>query len=632
MHPGSLTPRLLIAAIVVSASLTMPDPSAEAMTAPAAETAVASAQEPREIDLAGYLATSPALAGVQVDLSQVTGSITGFRVISERYAPTGTLGYKQSTFTNGTSRPQTFHTTATSVDTTNETTYTVGHTITVGATFTYKKTVGIPGNNYEWSLSTFINYAAKLENAYKVSTTYKVALMQQPIEVGAGETVVVKEWYEQGRYDATAALTLELSGDIAFTACGQTVRAPIGAVLARRAELGLAPLPSWLAVDGDRVVLTSDLTFTSTPAVRQVVEVEPAAASGESTVRIYSQPEPVFASTPEVRPLATRAHPAPSSFSGPPTCTPKTSDGSAILLPDGRILDPEWGTEIPGPQGVLFSAVSGARWHGVGTFLSAIDTAGNAYWFSRGGSFGKIPLPTTAVQTVDGVAILGQDGNVYNAGTGGRIPSPSGVRFVAVSGVHHYRDAFYFSAIGTDGNAYWSDRGSAFRRLNLPAVPVRTVDGAVLVTADGRLFTANDGREIALPVGVRPASVSGTVIWHDSDAWPSSIGSLASGYNPVVTVVDDRGNIFASVNGSPLAWRRDAGSATRDGGVGLTRDGQIFTTFYEWAPSPKTPPGVTFVAVSAGPDSLLSPTISAVASDGRIFWLSYGGPFREVDY
>lgn len=632
MPPGSLS-RGLVAATLVAAGLTSLSPAqATGVTDHSAELSVR-AQPTDTFDLATYLAASPTFAGTQIDLSGVEGTVVSYQIISSNYTKSDALGYKETEVTNNTDRDQTFTTPKMAVESLNETTYTVGHTFTVGATFSYKVTQGIPGNGIEYSFSMTVGYAAKLENAYKVSTKSLVELPAQDIVVGPGQTTVVSEWYERGQYDETGSLVLRLSGNIAFTACGVTVRAPIGAVLARPQDWGLGPLPSWARTDGNDVILTTDLAYHATPAVKLYGKA--VLKDGSSEPREWSSPNPSSASSPATpRSAAPTVAGAGTSapFAGPPRCLPKTSDGSAILLPDGRVLDPEWGTEIVGPRGVVFSAVSGARWHGVGTFLSAIDTAGNAYWFSRGGTFSKISLPTSAVQTADGVAILGRDGNVYDAGTGRRITSPSGVRFVAVSGVHHNGDAFYYSAIGTDGKAYWSDRGGAFRRLSLPASPVRTIDGAVLVTADGRLFTADEGREIAIPQGLRPTSISGSVLWDDHDAHVSEIGLLSGPYNPVVTVVDDRGNIFASVDGSPLAWRRGAGSTTSDGGVGLTRDGQVFTTFHEWAPSPATPPGVTFVAVSAGPDSLLMPTISAIASDGRIFWLSRGGTFREVDY
>lgn len=636
-----ITGALALALVVICSLLTGVPATAEPARAPGV--AAAASASPQSFDLATYLASSPIFEEGEVDLSGVRGAITGYTVLSESYVPTGMLAYKEGSFPNNSDTDQVQGTSLRTESATVQTAYTVGHTFTAGASFTWENKVTAGPVTSGWTVNVFFNYAAKIENQWTSSQTSTITLPSQSVRVPPHSLITVKEWYEQGRYDAQVQLDLAVSGSIRYTACGQTVTAPIGAVLAHASELGLPPLPSWVIPTGDSVTVQSEMTYMSTPAVKQVVETS---APSALPTRIVGMQEPVLGTTigqqVGTRSATTKSAPsasaAPSWFSSPPRCHPVTVDGSAILLPDGRIIDPEHGTEVPGPSGVRFAAVSGARWKGIGTFLSAIDTDGNAYWFSRGGSFSKFTLPTEITKTADGVALLGADGNVYDAGNGRRISAPSGTRFVDVSGVHHYGDAFYFSAIGRDGKAYWSERGDTFTRLNLPVRALDTIDGTVILGEGGRLFLARTGQEIQNPDGMTPASVSGTVDWGGGrgggrwDEWGDDDGRFSRGYNSLVTVVDSRSGIWISINGSPLEYRRWDGGITRDGLVGVTHNGYAFGTLYETDNAPSNPPGTLIESISAGPDWLTYHAVSAVTTDGRVFWSNDGSAFREVNY
>lgn len=200
-----------------------------------------------------------------------------------------------------------------------------------------------------------------------------------------------------------------------------------------------------------------------------------------------------------------------AKVTSPATAT-MTADGTVLLGSDGRAYF-AGGGRVPSPTGVRFSDVSGIHVPGTAVFVSAITPDGQAYWYNDGGALQRVPVPVPVVDTVDGLALLGADGNVYKASTGAKIGNPTNARMTAISGTHKYRTGIRYSAIDEDGDAYWTSDGENFTRVAL-AIPARsTVDGTVLLGADGRAYHAGSGTEYGMPPRVRFTAVAGVTVW-----------------------------------------------------------------------------------------------------------------------
>lgn len=189
-----------------------------------------------------------------------------------------------------------------------------------------------------------------------------------------------------------------------------------------------------------------------------------------------------------------------------------TADGTVLLGSDRRAYF-AGGGRVPSSSGVTFSDVSGVHVPGKAVFVSAITRDGQAYWYNNGGSLQRVSVPVRVTDTVDGLALLGADGNVYTASNGALIGNPTKARMIAVSATHKYQTGIRYSAIDEDGNAYWSINGASFTRVPV-AVPVRsTADGTVLLGADGRAYNTASGEAYPSPTGVRFTAVAGVTVW-----------------------------------------------------------------------------------------------------------------------
>ena len=195
-----------------------------------------------------------------------------------------------------------------------------------------------------------------------------------------------------------------------------------------------------------------------------------------------------------------------------PTKVTQTADGSALLGSNGLVYAPGAGARIASPDGVRFVDVSGIHVPGRAHFISAVASDGRAYWYDGNSPLRRVPVDVAIVDTADGVALLGADGNIYQASTGERIPNPHGARFVSVSGVHKYNTAIGYLAVSERGFAFWSQNGAAFAQIPLPVRVTMTADGCVLLGSDGQAYDAG-GNLIPNPSGKRFVSVSGLHDW-----------------------------------------------------------------------------------------------------------------------
>lgn len=191
-----------------------------------------------------------------------------------------------------------------------------------------------------------------------------------------------------------------------------------------------------------------------------------------------------------------------------PTKITQTADGSALLGSNGLVYAPGGGERIASPDGVRFVDVSGIHVPGRAHVISAVASDGRAYWYNGSGPLRRVPLEVKILDTVDGVALLGADGNIYQASTGERIPNPFGTRFVSVSGVHKYNTAIGYSAINDRGFAFWSQNGAAFAQTPLPVRVTMTADGCALLGSDGQVYDVA-GNLVPNFSGKRFVSVSG---------------------------------------------------------------------------------------------------------------------------
>lgn len=189
-----------------------------------------------------------------------------------------------------------------------------------------------------------------------------------------------------------------------------------------------------------------------------------------------------------------------------------TADGVVLLGSDGRAYF-AGGGRVPSPTGVTFTDVSGVLVPDKAVFVSAVTRDGQAYWYNNGGALQRVAVPTRVVDTVDGLALLGADGNVYTASTGTMIGNPTNAHMVAVSATHKYQTGIRYSAIDDQGRAYWSVDGAAFTRVPVPVDVASTADGTVLLGADGRAYNPTSGEAYPSPTDVYFTGVAGVTVW-----------------------------------------------------------------------------------------------------------------------
>ena len=607
------SPTLAAAAAIVvttalAASLLGPAPRSEALgSAP-------------DFDLMTYLNSGSALDGAVISAANVSATLVEYTARDVRFTPGAPLGYKAADLINSSQVPQNLTTVAAWVADARATSYTNKHTFAVG--YGYETQLSVKLGPFEGSSGSSINLDYSWTNEENVTTTETTTLIMSPqtVTVPAGSAARVEEWYERGTLDARIDLVGALHGTVRITRCGVTADIPLGQLIAARSELSLPELPEWMWPAGDSLHMSNTVDFTTTRATTQLVRITMTPLDSTSSTTTTRRLDPAPVSVPPVGPArgpkeVTRVSPQTrDSIAKLVACTPITADGAVILGADSAAHDPAWGSAIPHPSSVQFTAISGTNAPGQGLYVSALTADGSAYWSERARPFTRVVVPTSIIQTADGSALLGSNGLVYEP-AGRRIPSPSGVRFTDVSGYHAPGRSHGVVARATDGTAYASDSVGALKKVPVSVAIVDTADGVALLGADGNIYTTS-GKRIANPAGARFVAVSAAV-------------KIDAGI--VYSAIDDRGRAFWSANGSafvhaPLPTRA---TQTVDGCALLGANGQIYDPSGKAIPNPS---GVRFVAVSGLHDIGTAYYISAITENGAVYWSNNSGPFTEVSY
>ncbi|MFW8744955.1 beta strand repeat-containing protein, partial [Mesorhizobium japonicum] len=149
-----------------------------------------------------------------------------------------------------------------------------------------------------------------------------------------------------------------------------------------------------------------------------------------------------------------------------------TLSGNAVLGTDNLVYKVN-GANVPGPNGLTFTAASGAIDDTSGTWVtSAIGADNNAYYGSS--SLSKVTLSTGAIPkaTINGTVLLDAAGRAYRAADGSLMGGiPNGVTLTSVSAAQGVSGS-YVAAIGSDGIAYSAVAGAtSFSAVALSNAP-----------------------------------------------------------------------------------------------------------------------------------------------------------------
>ncbi len=231
-------------------------------------------------------------------------------------------------------------------------------------------------------------------------------------------------------------------------------------------------------------------------------------------------------------------------------------DADTVIGSDGNVYRASDGTKITAPSGVTMSSVH-AFAEGSTIYYTALGSDGKAYYtpYPNVTTFSAVALPSgvTTSSVPDGNTIIGSDGNLYRASTGGQVPTPSGVTLSPVRFMDS-NSTFFWTALGSNGKAYYGGT-SGLSAVALPSSAAQTVTGvtfggtaATSFSQNGTTVTAVTPGHTAGPVDVVVSTSAGST-YTLSQAFTYTAPAAVSGL--AVSGPDGSGNYTLSGQGDP---------------------------------------------------------------------------------